>query len=105
MDPIPPFPVPLVCAAMERPGRFHVFPHVVQLPSWCYTERSSIPPRRRRRVLRRRHRWHYSNLPGWYLLLLTLIHVGLNCIEAVAGHLETPVRQPSACGPPPASPP
>ena len=51
--------------------------HVVQLPSWCYVGHSSGAPRRRRRVLRHQHRWHYSNLPGWYVLLLTLIHVGL----------------------------
>ena len=51
--------------------------HVVRLPSWCYVGRSSSAPRRRRRVLHHRHRWHYSNLPRWYVLWLTLIHVGL----------------------------
>ena len=50
---------------------------VVQLPSWCYLGRRSGTPRRLRPKLQRRHRWHYSNLPGWYVLLLTLTHVGL----------------------------
>ena len=49
--------------------------HVVHFPSWCYTGRSSVAPRRQQRLLR--HKWHYSNLPGWYAVLLTLIHVGL----------------------------
>ena len=49
---------------------------VVQLPSWCYLGRRSGTPRRLRPKLQRRQRWHYSNLPGWYVLLLTLTHVG-----------------------------
>ena len=71
MDQVPPLPVPLLCVAMERLGPFMCSPmHVVQLPSWCYVGRNNGAPQRR-------HRWHYSNLPGWYVLLLTLTHVGL----------------------------
>ena len=80
MDQVPPLLFPLVCVAMERPGHFYVFTnvmHVLQLPLWCYLRRSSGAPRRRRPKLRRRHGWHYSNMPGRYVLLLTLPNVGL----------------------------
>ena len=59
---------------------------VVQLPSWCYLGRRSGTPRRLRPKLQRRHRWHYSNLPGWYVLLLTLTYVGLTA------HVDTAIR-------------
>ena len=51
--------------------------HVVQLPSWCYLGRSSGTPRRRQPKLQCRHKWHHSNLPGSYVLLLTFNNVGL----------------------------
>ena len=79
----------------------HAHLHTIQPPTWCTMGRKRGKPRRPKRGPRKMHQYHYTNIPMWFPILLTVIHMASPvCMPLQPRETYTHMPGPTRYGPP-----